>query len=194
MILPVVAYGDPVLRKKAEEIDADYNDLNTLIENMWETMYNASGIGLAAPQIGLPIRLFLVDTTQVEGEEEGDEPIGSGIKKAFINATILEKNGKPYAYTEGCLSIPKIREDVVREENIIIEYYDTEFKRYEEKYEGVNARVIMHEYDHIEGILFLDYLKPLKRRLMKKQLDKISKGDVDVAYKMKFPNKSKKKR
>jgi len=193
MILPVVAYGDPVLRKKAVDIEEDYPNLEELIENMWETMYSANGVGLAAPQIGLAVRLFLADTLQLEGEEEGDLEKGLGIKKAFLNATILERDGKPYAYSEGCLSIPKIREDVVREENILIEYYDADFNRYEEKYEGVNARVIMHEYDHIEGILFLDHLKPLKRRLLKKQLDKISKGDVAVDYKMKFPNKSKRR-
>ncbi len=188
MILPIVAYGDPVLRKATEEIDQDYPDLKALVSNMFETMYKANGVGLAAPQIGLPIRLFIVDTVQVEKDEEEEETY-VGIQQAFINATITHKDGKPYAYNEGCLSIPGVREDVVREENIKITYYDTAFKKHDTLFSGVNARVILHEYDHIEGKLFVDYLKPLKKRLLKKQLANISKGMVDVDYKMKFPNK-----
>lgn len=189
MILPIVAYGDPVLRKATEEIAKDYPDLKELVKNMFETMYKANGVGLAAPQIGLPIRLFIVDTEQVEEDEEGKEQVVKGIRQAFINATITHKDGKPYAYNEGCLSIPGVREDVIREESIKITYYDVAFKKHESEFDGVNARVILHEYDHIEGKLFVDYLKPLKRRLLKKQLTNISKGAVDVDYKMKFPNK-----
>jgi len=188
MILPVVAYGDVVLRKKATEISKDYPDLDQLIKNMWETMYKANGVGLAAPQIGLPIRLFIVDTVQVEEDEDGyvEE---KGIKQAFINASITKKNGKPYAYNEGCLSIPGVREDVKREPDISITYYDENFKKHKVELTGTNARVVLHEYDHIEGVLFLDYLKPLKKRLLKKQLTNISKGIVDVNYKMRFPKK-----
>lgn len=190
MILPIVAYGDSVLRKNTETIDKDYPDLKDLIKNMFETMHKANGVGLAAPQIGLAIRLFIVDTDQLESAEDEDEAtFDKGIKQAFINATITEKNGIPYAYNEGCLSIPGIREDVVREPNIKITYYDAAFKKHETAFTGTNARVILHEYDHIEGKLFLDYLKPLKKRLLKKQLNNISKGSVDVDYKMKFPNK-----
>jgi len=189
MILPIVAYGDPVLRKATEEIEKDYPDLKDLVKNMFETMYKANGVGLAAPQIGLPIRLFIVDTEQVEEDEEGEEQVVKGIRQAFINATVTHKDGKPYAYNEGCLSIPGVREDVIREESIKITYYDVAFNKHETEFDGVNARVILHEYDHIEGKLFVDYLKPLKRRLLKKQLTNISKGVVDVDYKMKFPNK-----
>jgi len=188
MILPVVAYGDAVLRKKASEIEKNYEGLDELIKNMWETMYKASGVGLAAPQIGLPIRLFIVDTVQVEEDEDGNVE-EKGIKQAFINATITKKNGKPYAYNEGCLSIPGVREDVTREPNISITYYDEQFVKHEVELTGTNARVVLHEYDHIEGVLFIDYLRPLKKRLLKKQLTNISKGIVDVKYKMRFPNK-----
>lgn len=188
MILPVIAYGDAVLRKKATEISKDYPDLNELIKNMWETMYKANGVGLAAPQVGLPIRLFIVDTKQVEEDEDGHIE-EKGIKQAFINATITKKNGKPYAYNEGCLSIPGVREDVMREPDISITYYDENFEKHEVEFAGTNARVVLHEYDHIEGVLFLDYLKPLKKRLLKKQLTNISKGVVDVKYKMRFPKK-----
>jgi len=151
-------------------------------------MYKANGVGLAAPQIGLPIRLFIIDTIQVEEDEDGNVE-QKGIKQAFINATITEKNGKPYAYNEGCLSIPGVREDVKREPNISITYFDENFKQHKAKFGGTNARVILHEYDHIEGVLFIDYLKPLKKRLLKKQLTNISKGIVDVKYKMRFPKK-----
>lgn len=195
MILPIVAFGDPVLRKKATDIDEDYNDLQNLIDNMFETMYNASGVGLAAPQIGLPIRLFLVDTVQVEEDPEDEHydenglKKGDGIKLAFINAEILSKDGQPYAYNEGCLSIPGIREDVVRESDIVIRYLDRDFKEHEKTFTGVNARVILHEYDHIEGILFTDHIKPLRKRLLKRQLTNITKGKVKSKYKMRFPKK-----
>jgi len=189
MILPIVAYGDPVLRKLTEEIDQDYPDLKELVKNMFKTMYNANGVGLAAPQIGLPIRLFIVDTVQVEKDDEEEEKNFTGIQQAFINATVTHKDGKPYAYNEGCLSIPGVREDVIREESIKITYYDVGFSKQEQTFNGTNARVILHEYDHVEGKLFVDYLKPLKKRLLKKQLTNISKGIVDVDYKMKFPNK-----
>jgi len=188
MILPIVAYGDPVLRKPTKEIDEDYTDLKDLVANMFETMYKANGVGLAAPQIGLAVRLFIVDTEQLERDEE-EEEVHNGIKQPFINAIITHTDGKPYAYNEGCLSIPGVREDVVRAENIKINYYDEAFNFYEKEFNGTNARVILHEYDHIEGKLFVDYLKPLKKRLLKKQLTNISKGIVDVDYKMKFPNK-----
>ena len=185
MILPIVAFGDPVLKEVAEDIEKDYPKLKELIQNMYETMYNASGIGLAAPQVGLPIRLFLVDTTEIKDEEfDGDS---AGIKKVFINATILKEFGKSWSYEEGCLSIPGIRENVTRQDTVEIEYLDENFEYHHETYKGLNARVIQHEYDHIEGILFTDLIKPLKKRLIKKKLNSISKGEIRVPYKMKFP-------
>jgi peptide deformylase len=199
MILPIVAYGDPVLRKLGEEISKDYPNLNTLIADMFETMYASSGVGIAAPQVGKAIRLFLVDTTPfVNGERDDDEAdeytpeereqLGN-LKKEFINAVILEEEGVEWAFNEGCLSIPKIREDVLRKPKIRIQYYDRNFKLHEETYEGVAARVIQHEYDHIEGKLFTDRISPLRRRLLKGKLTDISKGKVKVTYKMRFPNK-----
>lgn len=188
MILPIVAYGDPVLRKETDEIDENYPKLKELIENMFETMYNAPGVGLAAPQIGLSIRMFIVDTAYIhEDDVEGEEPEEEGIKKVFINPIILDETGDPWLYEEGCLSIPGIREDVMRKDTITIEYYDENFELKEETYDGFNARVIQHEYDHIEGILFTDHLKPLKKRMLKSKLDNISKGKVDVEYRMNFP-------
>ena len=193
MILPVVAYGDPVLRKKTEEIEANYPDLQKLIENMFETMYNAPGVGLAAPQIGLPIRMFIVDTAYIHEEDEDElspeerEELKEGIKRVFINPIIVEETGKKWEYEEGCLSIPGIREEVTRQDTVTIEYYDEDFVLREETYDGLNGRVIQHEYDHIEGILFTDHLKPLKRRMLKSRLDRISSGKVDVSYKMAFP-------
>ncbi len=185
MLLPIVAYGHPVLKQEAEDIDKNYPELKKLIADMWETMYHASGVGLAAPQVGIPIRLFLVDTVQIQ--EEGEEHLG--IKKAFINADIIEETGKPWAYEEGCLSIPDIRGDVMRKPKITIEYYDEDFKLRTETYQGMNARVIQHEYDHVDGILFVELLKPLKRSLIKRKLEKIRKGQVDPDYKMKFYTK-----
>lgn len=190
MILPIVAYGDPVLRKKAVEISKEYPQLDTLIANMWETMYNAAGVGLAAPQVGLDIRLFLVDTTPFADDEELPEEERKqldGFKKVFINASITEEEGEAWAFNEGCLSIPDIREDVHRKPQITINYYDPEFKKHTETFNGLLARVIQHEYDHIEGILFTDKLSSLKKRLLKGRLEKITKGKIQVDYKMRFP-------
>ncbi len=187
MIMPIFAYGQPVLKKETEDIDKDYPQLNQLIEDMWETMYNAHGVGLAAPQVGLGIRLFLVDTVQTM--DEGKE--SDGIKKVFINATILEEEGKKWAYEEGCLSIPDIRADVMRQSKITIEYMDEDFKMHTETYEGINARVIQHEYDHVDGILFTEHLKPLKKRLLKRRLEKIRNGNIVPEYRMKFHNTKK---
>ena len=194
MILPIVAYGDPVLRKKAKAITTDYPKLKNLLSNMWETMYGASGVGLAAPQIGLPIRVFLVDTTPFSDDDELSEEEQKqlkGFKKAFINATIDEEVGEEWAFNEGCLSIPDVREDVKRKETITITYQDEEFKSYTETYNGLLARVIQHEYDHIEGILFTDKLSGLKKRLIKGKLTNISKGKVNADYRMRFPNSKK---
>lgn len=185
MILPIYGYGHPVLKKKGEEITAEYPNLEELIKNMWETMYQAEGVGLAAPQVGLAIRLFLVDTKQTK--EEGKEE--EGIKKAFINAQILDESGEEWAYEEGCLSIPHIRGDVDRQDTIRIRYQDENFETYEETYEGIEARVIQHEYDHIEGVLFTEKLKPVKRQLVRRKLEKIRKGTISVSYKMKFVGK-----
>lgn len=198
MILPITAYGDPVLREETEEIGSDYPQLKELIANMYETMYHASGVGLAAPQVGLPIRLFVVDTVQMFEDDEEEEPKPKkkrkgakdeeqGIIKVFINPIVIEETGKLWAYEEGCLSIPGIREDVLRPEKVTIEYQNENFELITETYDGLTARVIQHEYDHIEGILFTDKLKPLKKQLIKKKLDKVSKGEVDVAYRMNFP-------
>ncbi|QLG46332.1 peptide deformylase [Costertonia aggregata] len=191
MILPIVAYGDPVLRKAGKNIDKDYPELTTLISNMWETMYNANGVGLAAPQIGLPIRLFLVDTTPFSEDEdlnEEEQKALNGFKKVFINAKITDETGKEWPFNEGCLSIPDVREDVVRKETVHITYQDENFKEHLETYEGLLARVIQHEYDHIEGVLFTDKLSSLKKRLLKGRLANISKGKIRVDYRMKFPN------
>ena len=182
MILPIYAYGFTVLKKVAEDIDKDYPELEKLISNMWDTMYNAQGIGLAAPQVGLSIRLFLVDTKQSMEEEEKDK----GIKKVFINAEIIEEAGDDFSYEEGCLSIPGIKGDVFRPEQVKIKYLDEQFKEHIEVYEGINARVIQHEYDHIDGILFTELLGPLKRRRIKKKLDDIKVGKLRGEYKMKY--------
>lgn len=191
MILPIVAYGDPVLKQKAKEIDENYPDLEKLLENMFDTMYNAHGVGLAAPQVGLPIRLFIVDASPFAEGEDGD-PSCEGFKRVFINPIIFEEDGKEWGFEEGCLSIPQIREEVHRKPNIKIEYYDENWDLYEEELEGFPARVVQHEYDHIEGILFTDHLKPLRRTLLKSKLDNISKGKVEVDYRMRFPKLKKK--
>lgn len=183
MILPIVAYGDPVLKKVGQEIESDFPELDKLIKNMFDTMYHAEGVGLAAPQIGQSIRLFVVDASPFEE----DEPALKGFKKVFINPIILEEEGKEWNFNEGCLSIPGIREEVERKPKITIEYYDEKFVLKEEVYEGLAARVIQHEYDHIEGRLFTDRISPLKRSLLKGKLGSIAKGDVKVNYKMKFP-------
>jgi peptide deformylase len=190
MILPIVAYGDPVLRKKCTEIDAEYPDLKELISNMWETMYNAAGVGLAAPQIGKPIRMFLVDTTPFAEDEDLSEAERAQLKdfkRVFINAQMEEETGKKWAFNEGCLSIPDIREDVSRQDTITLRYLDEDFKPHTQTFDGLLARVIQHEYDHIEGVLFTDKLSSLKRRLLKGKLANISKGKIEVDYKMKFP-------
>lgn len=190
MVLPIIAYGDPVLRKKAKDIEQDYPNLKELIQNMWDTMYGAYGVGLAAPQVGLPIRIFLVDTSPFAEDEELTEKEKKeleSLKKVFINATILEETGDEWAFNEGCLSIPDIREDVFRKPKIKIEYFDEDFNKHTEEYDGLAARVIQHEYDHIEGILFTDKLSSLKKRLIKGKLANISKGKIQIDYRMKFP-------
>lgn len=190
MILPIVAYGSPILRMVSKEIDKEFPGLEKLIEDMWETMYASNGVGLAAPQVNRDIRLFVVDSGQIfdnqEEEDKGKYPDEPGVKKVFINAKIKSLNGREWVYNEGCLSIPKIREDVSRNEEITIEYYDEKFEQQTDTFNGLTARVILHEYDHIEGKLFIDYLKPLKRKLMKGKLEDISKGKVKVDYKMTF--------
>lgn len=192
MILPIVAYGDAVLKKKAENIDNDYPGLADLISNMFETMYEAQGVGLAAPQVGKSIRLFIVDGSPFADDEEEEEPdpraVGMvGFKKVFINPVITSETGDEWGFREGCLSIPKIREEVFRHETIQIEYYDEQFVFHKETFDGYKARIIQHEYDHIEGVLFTDHLSVLKRKLLSNKLIKISKGEVIADYKMKFP-------
>ncbi|MGC4231763.1 MAG: peptide deformylase [Niabella sp.] len=191
MILPIVAYGNPVLRKVAEDVEPDYPGLKELIANMWETMYASNGVGLAAPQVNRPIRLFVVDSEQIienmEDEEERNQyPGDNGIKKVFINAYVKELNGKPWAYNEGCLSIPRIREDVTRPQSVTIEYEDEDFNLHTDTYTGISARVILHEYDHIEGKLFIDHLPALKKKLLKRKLNDIASGKVKVDYRMSF--------
>jgi peptide deformylase len=196
MILPVVAYGDPVLRKMCIEIDADYPNLNELIANMKATMYNASGVGLAAPQIGKGIRLFIIDASPFAEDEDLSEKDSAALKnfnKVFINAKIVKEEGEEWVFNEGCLSIPDVREDVLRKPIITIEYQDEEFKKHTEVLDGLAARVFQHEYDHIEGVLFTDKLSTLKKRIIKKKLENISKGKTNADYRMRFPNLKKKK-
>lgn len=184
MKLPIIAYGDPVLRKKATAIEPDeYPHIKALIENMYETMYAAHGVGLAAPQVGISMRLFVIDASPFEEEDAGLKDF----KKTFINAMLLSEDGEEWAFNEGCLSIPDIREDVYRKSTIRLSYYDENWKHHEELFSGMAARIIQHEYDHIEGKLFTDKLTPLRKRLIDKKLTDISKGIVDVDYKMKFP-------
>ncbi|MDY0779632.1 peptide deformylase [Tenacibaculum sp. IB213877] len=190
MILPIVAYGDPVLRKVGKEINADYPELDKLIADMKETMYNASGVGLAAPQIGKDIRLFVIDASPFakdEDLEEEEKEVLKDFNKVFINAKIVEEEGEEWVFNEGCLSIPDVREDVYRKEQITIEYQDENFKKHTETLNGLAARVFQHEYDHIEGILFTDKLSSLKKRLIKKKLENISKGKIRAEYRMRFP-------
>lgn len=193
MILPIVAYGHPVLRKVGEDIDPDYPGLEKLIADMWETMYASNGVGLAAPQINRAIRLFVVDSeqmfTNMDEDEKAEYADAPGIKKVFINAHIVELDGEEWAYNEGCLSIPRIREDIRRQESVTLRYCDENFEEKEETFEGLTARVILHEYDHIDGKLFIDHISPLKRKLMKGRLNDISKGKINVDYKMLFPAK-----
>ncbi|HRN42354.1 MAG: peptide deformylase [Flavobacteriales bacterium] len=187
MIRPIIAYGDPVLRKKAVEIDEDYPDLNLVIEDMFETMYHSQGVGLAAPQIGLSIRLFIVDAAPFVDEDEEDTDGLRNFKRVFINPIIIEETGTAWKFEEGCLSIPGIREDVSRQPDIIVEYYNEKFELVEEKLSGLAARVVQHEYDHIEGVLFIDKINPLKKQLIKGKLADITKGNIKVNYRMKFP-------
>ncbi|HVW60060.1 MAG TPA: peptide deformylase [Puia sp.] len=191
MILPIVAYGDPILRTAGKDITPEYPELAKLIADMWETMYYSSGVGLAAPQIGKGIRLFVVDSSQIfenlEEDEKDKYPDGPGIKQVFINAHIVKLNGEEWAYNEGCLSIPKIREDIYRHEEVTLSYADENFEPHTKTFNGISARIILHEYDHIEGKLFIDYLKPLKRKLLKGKLDDITRGRIKVDYKMSFP-------
>ena len=196
MILPIVAYGSPVLKKKAAKVPPDYTDLETLIENMWETMYAANGVGLAAPQIGLGLRLFVIDASPFGEDEElsvEDQNQLKAFKKVFINPEIVEETGEEWAFNEGCLSIPDVREDVNRKETLSLSYTNEKGEELTETYSGLAARVIQHEYDHIEGILFTDKLSPLKKRLIKGKLTNIAKGKIGVDYKMKFPLQSKKR-
>lgn len=191
MILPIVAYGADVLRKVALDIEKDYPQLDKLIADMWETMYASNGVGLAAPQINRNIRLFVMDSVQIfehqEDEEKGKYPDEPGVKRVFINAHIDEYAGEEWPYNEGCLSIPKIREDIMRPEQVTIEYLDENFEPHTETFNGITARIIQHEYDHIEGKLFIDYLKPLKKKMLQGKLNDISKGKIKVDYKMAFP-------
>ena len=189
MILPIRAFGDPVLMKVAKDINKDYPGLQELIDNMFETMYSANGIGLAAPQIGLDIRLFMVDVSPLADDEDYEDIAEElkDFKKVFINAKILEESGDEWKFNEGCLSIPDVREDVKRKSTIVIEYYDENFVKHKETFSDIRARVIQHEYDHIEGILFTDHLSALKKKLVKGKLVKISQGEVGISYKMRFP-------
>jgi peptide deformylase len=183
MIYPVTVFGDPVLRKKAEPITTDFQDLKGFIQNMFDTMYNSDGVGLAAPQVGQAIRIFVIDS---EIDDEDELP---GIKKAFINPEIIEKTGDEWVMNEGCLSLPEIREDVLRPETVKIKYFDEEFNEHVETYSGFTSRVIQHEYDHLEGVMFVDYLNPLRKRILKSKLSAISKGKVIPKYRIKVPGK-----
>ena len=191
MILPIVAYGSPILRKVCSDIGPDYPGLEKLVADMWETMYNSNGVGLAAPQINKDIRLFVMDSEQIFANREEDEksefPDEPGYKGVFINAHIKELNGEEWSYNEGCLSIPKIREDVYRDEEVMLEFDDEHFNHHTKTFNGITARVILHEYDHIEGKLFIDHIKPLKRKLLQGKLSDISKGKINVDYRMVFP-------
>ncbi len=190
MIFPIVAYGSPVLRKVAKEIEADYPELELLLEDMWETMYYSNGVGLAAPQVNKDIRIFLIDSTQIfeamEIDEKKNYPDSPGFKGVFINPKVLNLAGEEWSYNEGCLSIPKIREDIYRPEEVTISFLNEKFEPFEKTFNGITARVILHEYDHLEGKLFIDYLKPLKKKLLQGKLNDISKGKIKVDYKMSF--------
>ncbi|MBL7725262.1 MAG: peptide deformylase [Chitinophagaceae bacterium] len=192
MILPIVAYGHPVLRKVASDITAGYPQLDKFIEDMWETMYASNGVGLAAPQVNKDIRLFVVDTLQMfngmNEEEQKEYPDAPGLKAVFINAHIAGLEGDEWPYNEGCLSIPKIREDIYRQESVTLNYVDEYFQQQTKTFAGLTARVILHEYDHIEGKLFIDHISALKRKLLKGKLNDITKGKVNVDYKMMFPS------
>ncbi|MEO2071425.1 MAG: peptide deformylase [Zunongwangia sp.] len=191
MILPIVAYGDPVLKKKAKPIDKDYPKLEELISNMWDTMYNAYGVGLAAPQVGVPIRLFVIDAAPFAEDDDltaEEKEYLKGFKRVFINAKVIEETGDEWAFSEGCLSIPDIREDIFRKPEVTIEYQDQNFETKTETFTGLAARVVQHEYDHTEGILFTEKISSLKKRLINGRLKKISSGKIKVDYKMRFPS------
>ncbi len=191
MILPIVAYGAAVLRKVAKDIEPGYPDLEKLVADMWETMYASNGVGLAAPQVNKDIRIFVIDSAQIfanlEEDEKGEYPDAPGVKKVFINAHIQQLDGEEWSYNEGCLSIPKIREDIMRPETVTLTYVDEQFNEHTDTFNGITARIIQHEYDHIEGKLFIDYLKPLKKKMLQGKLSDISKGKIKVDYKMSFP-------
>ena len=192
MILPIIGYGSPVLKKVAIDISPKYPNLNKLISNMWDTMYAANGVGLAAPQIGLSVRLFVIDATPfLDDENMSDFELNSikNFKKVFINPKIIEENGNYWDFTEGCLSIPEIREDVSRRSKIVIEYFDENFQSNKLELSGLAARIVQHEYDHIEGILFIDHISSLKKRLIRGKLNNISSGTIKVDYEMKFMNR-----
>lgn len=182
MILPIYAYGQPVLRKKAVPIDQQYPELASLISDMYETMYSAKGVGLAAPQIGKDIRLFIIDTVQINKKDQS----ATGIKRVFINAELVDESGEPWLYEEGCLSIPDIHVEIERNPTIRLKYYDEQWEERTDTFEGVNARVIQHEFDHIEGVLFIDRMKPLKRRMINRKLEKIKRGEIDTIHPMRF--------
>ena len=191
MILPIVAYGSPILRKLALDITPDYEGLDKLLADMWETMYNSNGVGLAAPQINKSVRIFTMDSEQIftndEDGETDDYPDKPGYKGTFINPHIVALEGEPWKYNEGCLSIPRVREDIMRDESVTLSYVDENFVPITKTFNGITARVILHEYDHLEGKLFIDYIKPLKRTLLKRKLDDITKGKIKVDYRMVFP-------
>ena len=182
MVLPIIAFGSPILRKVCDEITEDYQNLDSLIENMWVTMYNSKGVGLAAPQINKSIRLFLIDTSPFIEEGVEENPV----KKIFINPSILNEEGDFWSFNEGCLSIPEVREDVKRKSIITIKYQNDKFEWFTDTFDGLTARVIQHEYDHIQGKLFIDYISPLRKRMIKRKLNDIAKGNINVNYKMKF--------
>ncbi|MCU0387018.1 MAG: peptide deformylase [Chitinophagaceae bacterium] len=191
MILPIVAYGSPVLRKRAEEVTKEYPGLGKLLDDMWETMYYSNGVGIAAPQVNKSLRIFMVDSLQIienlDDDEKNEYPGDHGIKQVFINPEVIEFNGKEWPYNEGCLSIPKIREDVIRPGEVKLRWVNENFEPMESTFNGITARVIQHEYDHLEGKLFIDYLSPLKRRLLKGKLLDISKGKVKMDYRLIHP-------
>lgn len=194
MILPIYGYGEAVLRKQCEVVAQDYSNLNEVIANMYETMNNAHGVGLAAPQIGMAIRVFIVDTEPFSDSDDISKEEAAELKafkQTFINAKILKEEGDLWTFNEGCLSIPDVREDVLRHDTITIEYYDENFNKKKEVYSGLIARVIQHEYDHIEGILFTDKLSSLKKRILKGRLSDISKGKINADYRMRFPEMKK---
>lgn len=195
MILPVTAYGDPVLRKVGKEITPEHPELTTLIENMWETMENANGVGLAAPQIGKSLRLFVIDATPFAEDEDlepGEKEVLQSFRKVFINAKIESEEGDEWSFEEGCLSIPDVREEIWRTETIHVTYQDENFETHKATYSGLAARVFQHEYDHIEGVLFTDKISSLKKRLIKKKLENISKGKIGASYRMRYYNAKRK--